>query len=45
MPEKMEKIDDSKMFKDYKLVMKFLDRPEELTKAEKIKLKNMGINL
>ena len=45
MPEKMEKIDDSKMFKEFLLYTKFLDSPKELTKAEKIKLKNMGIPL
>jgi len=45
MPEKTETIDDSRMFEGHKLYMKFLERPKELTEAEKIKLKNMGINL
>ena len=41
----MEMIDDSKMFEDYKLFMKFLKHPKELTEAEKRKLKDMGIKL
>ena len=45
MPEKKGRIDDSRMFEGYKLYMKFLERPEELTEAEKRKLKDMGINL
>ena len=45
MPEKTETIDDSRMFEGYKLYMKFLGRPDKLTEAEKIKLKNMGIEV